>query len=251
MIFIIKLAELSFFVFFCIKLDGMESAKCETCSMRLKNPLKSLTKDLDQKPHCKTTKFIKKGEVIFDEGEHVNGIYCVHEGVCKVSKMSENGREQIIHLIKSGDLLGERNLISNECANLKSTAITDMEVCFIPRDEIMNHLNTNNDFTIDMLKHMASILKNTDNNLVNLGQKNVKQRLAYTLIYLDNRFGKREDGTININLSREDIANILGTTTETTIRLISEFKKKGFIELKNKKIKILSEQELKRLSLGD
>lgn len=227
------------------------SSKCEQCIIRQFNSLKELTRDeLIRISACKTSKTIKKGEVLFEEGQHINGVFCIKNGVCKVSKMSDNGRDQIVHLIQKGDLLGERSLINNEVANLKATAVNDMEVCFIPRDEIVNDLQSNPNFTMDLLKNMAISLKVADNVIVDMAQKTVKQRLASTLLYLNDKFDKTESGALNISLSREDIANIIGTATESAIRLLSEFKRKKLIDLKGKEIFVLDTQQLLNISTG-
>lgn len=226
-------------------------SKCEQCIVRQFNSLKALTKDeLVRISACKTSKIIKKGEVLFEEGEHINGVFCVKDGICKVSKMSDNGRDQIVHLIKKGDLLGERSLINNEASNLKAIAVNDMQVCFIPKEEIIRDLEKNPKFTMDVLKNMASSLKNADNVIVDMAQKTVKQRLAATLIFLDEKFEKDSDGALDVHLSREDIANIIGTATESAIRLLSEFKKKGLINLKGKQVFILDLPKLKDISTG-
>lgn len=198
----------------------------------------------------KSSKIIKKGEVIFEEGERVNGIYCVKSGICKISKMSDNGKDQIIHLVKQGDLLGERSLISNEAANLKATAVNDMEVCFVPKEEILKDLEENHNFTLAMLKNMANSLKSADNVIVDMAQKSVQQRLALTLVYLDENFKKNEDGSLNVSLSREDIASLIGTATESAIRLLSKFKKDKLINLKGKKITVLDKNSLRSIAEG-
>lgn len=226
-------------------------SKCEQCIVQKLNSLKELTKDeLIRITKCKTSQTIKKGEVIFEEGEHINGVFCIRSGVCKVSKMSENGRDQIIHLVQRGNLLGQRNLISDEATNLKAVALNDMEVCFIPRSEIMKDLENNHNFTMAMLKKFASDLKNADNVIVNMGQKTVKQRLAHTLLYLKENFNANENGSLSIHLSREDLANIVGTATETTIRLLSNFKQEEIISLKGKDIIILKDKKLKIIAGG-
>ncbi|SED62030.1 cAMP-binding domain of CRP or a regulatory subunit of cAMP-dependent protein kinases [Tenacibaculum sp. MAR_2010_89] len=226
-------------------------SKCEQCIVRQFNSLKALTKDeLVRVSGCKTSKLVKKGEVLFEEGEHINGVFCIKDGVCKVSKMSDNGRDQIVHLIKKGDLLGERSLINNETSNLKAIAVNDMEVCFIPKEEIIKDLEKNQNFTMEILKNMALSLKNADNVIVDMAQKTVKQRLAATLLYLDERFLKNSEGAIDVNFSREDIANIIGTATESAIRLLSEFKKNKLISLKGKNITILNPRGLKDISEG-
>ncbi|WP_368086538.1 Crp/Fnr family transcriptional regulator [Polaribacter sp. Hel1_33_78] len=99
-------------------------------------------------------------------------------------------------------------------------------MCFIPKDEIIKDLEKNPDFTMDILKTMANSLKKSENSVVNMAQKNVKQRLAETLLNLHSEFKTNQENAINIHLSREDIANIIGTATESAIRLLSDFKKK-------------------------
>ena len=138
-------------------------SKCEQCIVRQLSSLKELTRDeLIRISHCKTSKIIKRGEILFNEGDHVNGVFCIKDGVCKVSKMSENGRDQVIKLIKKGDLLGERSLITGGPANLTARALNDMEICFIPKEEIVRDLKRNNNFTMSMLKDLAESLRNAD-----------------------------------------------------------------------------------------
>ncbi len=226
-------------------------SKCEQCIVRQFNSLKHLSKEeLLRMSNCKTSKIIKKGEILFDEGEHINGVFCIKDGVCKVSKMSDNGRNQIVSLIQKGDLLGERSLISDEVSNLKAVALNDMEICFIPKDEIIRDLQKNNNFTMSVLKDMASSLKTADNLIVDMAQKTVKQRLAETLLHLETKFSTNTDGNINIQLSREDIANVIGTATESAIRLLSDLKKKKVIEFKGKDIKILNRIALEKMATG-
>jgi CRP-like cAMP-binding protein len=210
--------------------------------------LKSLTKEeLVRISNCKTSKTVKKGQLIFDEGENVNGIYCIREGICKLTKLSANGKDQIVKLVVKGDLIGQRSLVSEEATNLSATALNDMQVCFIPKHEIMRDLHENNDFTFDVLKEMAKDLKEADNLIVNMAQKSVRQRLAEALLYIHSAFGTDDEGMLTIVLSREDYANIVGTATESIIRILSQFKKSGFIATKGKQIKIEDVAALKRV----
>lgn len=226
-------------------------SNCEQCIVRQLNSLKSLNKEeLVRISACKTSRIIKKGEVLFEEGDHINGVFCISDGICKVSKMSSNGRDQIIHLVHKGDILGERSLINDEVANLKATAINDMEVCFIPREEIIKDLERNSEFSMNVLKDLANSLKGADNVIVDMAQKTVRQRLAEMLINLEEKFGHDLDNILNIHLSREDIANIIGTATESAIRLLSEFKKDGVISLKGKNISLKDIPELKKIAQG-
>lgn len=224
-------------------------SKCEQCIVRQLSSLKELTRDeLIRISHCKTSKIIKRGEILFNEGDHVNGVFCIKDGVCKVSKMSENGRDQVIKLVKKGDLLGERSLITGGPANLTASALNDMEICFIPKEEIVRDLKRNNNFTMSMLKDLAESLRNADEVIVDMAQKTVKQRLAETLIHLDKKFVKDDQGYIDVYLTREDIANIIGTATESAIRILSDFKKNGLIDFKGKRISILDVRGLERIA---
>jgi len=226
-------------------------SKCDQCIIRQFNSLKHLNKEeLLRMSNCKTSKIIKKGEAIFDEGERLKGVFCIKDGICKVSKMSENGRNHIISLVTKGDLLGERSLISDEASNLKAIALNDMEICFIPKEEIMKDLEKNPSFSLSVLKDMANTLKQADNVIVDMAQKTVKQRLAETLIKLHTKFGTNKENVIDIHLSREDIANIIGTATESAIRLLSDLKKKKIIMFKGKDISILNLSELEKIAQG-
>jgi CRP-like cAMP-binding protein len=224
-------------------------SKCEQCIVRQFSSLKALTKDeLLKMANCKTSYTIKKGETIFEEGETTNGIYCVKDGVCKMTKLSNNGKEQIVKLVKSGELLGQRSTISNEPANLTAIAIEDMEVCYIPKSEILGFFTQNNQFSMNVMKTICGDLKEADDLMVAMAQKSVKERLAQTLLYLADTFGLNDDNTLKIQLSREEIAGMIGTATESCIRLLSEFNKAELIELKGKKIALVNKSKLKKLA---
>lgn len=225
------------------------SSKCEQCIVRQFSSLKALNKEeLLKMAECKTSYTIKKGEPIFEEGESTNGIFCIKDGVCKLTKLSANGKDQIVKLVKPGELLGQRSLISEEPTNLSAVALEDMEVCFIPKKEIMEFFNDNNQFSMNVMKTICGDLKDADDHMVSLAQKSVKERLAETLLHLEDTFGKNEDGTLHIQLSREELAGMIGTATESCIRLLSEFNKTGLIELVGKKIAIVDRNKLKRMA---
>ncbi|MEO0037958.1 MAG: hypothetical protein RIQ59_1169 [Bacteroidota bacterium] len=224
-------------------------SKCEQCIVREFSSLKALNKEeLLKMAECKTSYTIKKGEPIFEEGESVNGIFCVKDGVCKLSKLSANGKDQIVKLVKSGELLGQRSLISEEPTNLSAVALEDMEVCFIPKTEIMNFFNQNNQFSMNVMRNICGDLKDADDHMVSMAQKNVKERLAETLLHLEDTFGKNSDGSLHIQLSRDELAGMIGTATESCIRLLSELNKSGLIDLSGKKITILDRNKLKRMA---
>jgi CRP-like cAMP-binding protein len=224
-------------------------SKCEQCIVRELSSLKALNKDeLLKMADCKTSYVVKKGDPLFEEGESLHGVYCVKDGIAKMTKLSANGKDQIIKLVKKGELLGQRSLISEEAANLSAVAIEDMEVCFIPKSEVLQFFNENNKFSMELMKTICGDLKEADDHMVDMAQKTVKQRLAATLLQLEKEFGKNEDGSLHIQLSREEIAGMIGTATESCIRLLSDLNKEGLIEIHGKKIILVDKNGLQRLS---
>ncbi len=225
-------------------------SKCDQCIIREISSLKALSKEeVIAMSNCKVSKVIKKGEVIFNEGEFINGIFCIKDGICKMTKLSPNGKDQIVKLTKKGELLGQRSLISNEPANLSAVALENMEICFIPKSEINSFIDNNKQFSMNVMKTVCTDLKDADDLMVRMAQKSVRERLAHTLLYLEDTFGTNEDLSLKIQLSRDDIAGMIGTATESCIRLLSEFNKLGLILLKGKSITILKKDKLKHLAL--
>ncbi len=239
----------------CSNLEGVNSmlmkSRCENCIVRQFNSLRAMSKEeLKRVSDTKVTKSIKKGQSIFEEGEKLNGVFCVRDGVSKLSKLSANGKDQIVKLASKGEVMGQRSVIAEESSNLSAVAVSDMEVCFIPKEGIVDALHKNPNFTVEVLRHMAHDLRQADDVIVNMSQKSVKQRVAEAFLYLRDNFGEDSNGYLTVTLSREDIANVVGTATESCIRIISEFKKKGFIKTSGKKIGVANDKKLRDLVEG-
>lgn len=225
--------------------------KCHQCIIRHFNSFKSLsTEELTCISDSKTEMIFKKGQVVFTEGSTINGVFCVKTGKCKLSKLNSNGKEQIVRFVKGGDVLGYRSVIADEPVTLTVTALDDMNACFIPKSDIFEALEKNPKFIMDMMKTACSDLKDANMTLSKMAQKSVRERLADTLLFLEETFDVTEDGFINIQLSREEISSIIGTATESAIRLLSGFKKEKLINLNGKSIQIIDAQRLRNISEG-
>lgn len=226
-------------------------SKCDQCIMREFSSLKSLSKEeLKNISHHKDSIDFKKGDVVFSEGNVLNGVYCINEGVCKLTRLSSNGKEQIVRFVKSGDMLGYRSILSEEPVALTVTVMKDMKACYVPKKEIFDSIKSNPNFSLDMMKIVCNDLKDANTTITNMAQKSVKERLADTLLFLNETFGVNEEGFLSIILTREELSSVIGTATESAIRLLSEFKKNGIIGLEGKKVKILDESELLKISQG-
>lgn len=224
--------------------------RCEQCIIREFSSLKALTREeLLTISETKTHFIVKKGETLFNEGDNLNGVYCIKDGFCKLTKLNSNGKDTIVKLAKNGDLLGQRSIINEETSNLTATAIEDMQICFIPKKEMMDYFTDNNKFSLLVTRDICNHLKDADKGLADHTHKTVKERLAIILLKLEEVGGiNSENNALNIQLSREDLANMVGTATESCIRLLSELKKDGIIELSGKKIILKDKNELKNLA---
>lgn len=228
------------------KLKSGFSAECENCGSRHKSIFCHLEmEELALFNESKSCMSFKKGQIIFNEGGHPLGIFCVNSGKVKLSHSGQDGKEQIIHMGKEGDVLGYRALLSSERYNATAVALDDTNICFVPRDTFFHVLKSSHGLSLEIIKLLASELRRAVNTITDLAQKPVRERTAEALLFLKETYGFEEDGaTINVVLSREDIANLVGTATETAIRLLSEFKNDKIVEFIGKKIKILDMAKL-------
>lgn len=202
---------------------------------------------LDEISDSKTCSVYRKGQVLFNEGGHPFGVYCVNKGKIKIAIIGEEGKEQIVRLAKDGDIIGYRSMIAGERYNATASALEDSQVCFIPKDVFLGSLKKSSSLSMEIMKLLSNQLKDAEIKLTHLAQKPVRERLAETLLFLKETYGF-EPGTdiLSVQLSREEIANLVGTATETAIRLLSELNKEKIIELIGKKIRIINQKLLIR-----
>jgi len=226
-------------------------SNCRQCIIKRFNALKTLTnEELETFSDHKTSLIIKKGENLMTEGNTINGLYCIRDGKGKLTKLNTNGKEQIIKFIKGGDILGHRSLLSEELVGLNAIALEDMHVCFIPKGDILDTIKDNNQFSLNLMKNISHQLNEANTLISQMAQKPVKDRLAETLLHLEEVFGVDNEDFIDVILTREEIANTIGTATESAIRLLSNLKKDGVIDLHGKRIKISNKSALKNISEG-
>lgn len=191
--------------------------------------------------------FFKRGSVIYAEGDSAKGCYFLYSGVLKVFKTGVEGKEQIIRVSKPGDLIGFRSVLSQERACTSTKVIEDAIVCFIPGNVLTKLIQENSNFALELMQITCRELGEANNYITDIAQKTVRERLAEILIQLESAFGLNEDGTLKIALTREELANMVGTATESVIRLLSEFKADQLIELNGRKIKIINNKGLRKV----
>ena len=202
-----------------------------------KSLLEPEIEELNQIMNCA---LYKRGSVIYNERSRINGTYIVISGIIKVYKTGFDGKEQIIRFAKGGDLVGFRSVISDELACTTSKIINDAVLCYIPGEELTKLIKENPEFAMALMKLTCKELGESNKYLTDIAQKTVRERLAEVLLLLMDTFELDEDFTLQISLTREELANMVGTATESVIRLLSEFKADKLIELNGRKIKLLN-----------
>jgi CRP-like cAMP-binding protein len=225
-----------------------ETDKCQNCPSKgqgvfcdLDNP------ELDELSQHKVTNLYKKGQTLFVQGNHPFGLYCVNSGNIKVTKTGADGKESIVRIVKGGDVLGHRSLFTSDYYTATATAIEDTKVCFIDKKYILKMMQEKPSVSLHIINKLSRDMGAAENKVSSFHQKNVRERLAELLLLLKESHGEKLEGDkfkLNIKLTREEMATMIGTANETLIRFISEFKDEGLIEQQGKTIIIANEERL-------
>lgn len=196
-----------------------------------------------------TVHYFKKNEMIHYEGDVPTHMMVLASGKVKVYKEGVGSRAQIIRMLKPGEHFGYRAIIANENYNTNVSAFEASTIYMIKADIFLSILKHNNAFCYRFLEELASDLGASDARTVNLTQKHIRGRLAEALLVLKKNYGLEEDGaTINIYLAREDLANLSNMTTSNAIRTLSNFSNEHIIAMDGRKLKIIDEERLVRIS---
>lgn len=198
--------------------------------------------------HARVAHFTKN-ELIYLEGEMPLDLMCLFKGKVKIFKNGVGGRSQIIRIIRPMQYFGYWAFFAREPYITSASAFESCTVCFIPMEVIETLLKRNAPLTLFFVRLLAVDLGIADQRVVNLTQKHVRGRLAESLLFLKESYGMEEDGaTINIYLAREDLANLSNMTTSNAIRTLSMFVNERLITIDGRKIKIIDEERLRKIS---
>ncbi|MGI8892769.1 MAG: Crp/Fnr family transcriptional regulator [Bacteroidia bacterium] len=227
-----------------------ENPSCATCPSRYTSVFCeigiNLLGDINR---TKGYSVYRKGQLIFHEGSRPSGLFVVHTGKVKIFKIGEEGREQIIRFAKTGDIIGYRALLSDDLYMASATTMEESGICFIPRSLINELIAKEPSFPLQVMKLLSNDLRVAEDRLTDFAQKPVRERLAEALLTLRDKYGYEEDEkTLNINMTREEIANIIGTATETVIRILSDLKSEKVLMLNGRRISILNERKLSAIA---
>ncbi len=196
----------------------------------------------------KSSKFYKKGSIIFYENEIAKGLHLVNNGKLKLFKTLADGNEQILKLSSTGDIIGYRGLLGNEKYIASAETLEDSQICYIPRQYLFELLTKNIALTLRLFEIFASDLAYVENKALRFLQNSSREKLAKSLLELNETYGLDELGFINIKLRREELASLCGMAAETVVRLLKEFEENNILSLSLKKIAIKNMDELKRVA---
>ena len=190
----------------------------------------------------------KKKEQIYTEGFYPKGIFFVSKGKVKTYRTNEQGKEFITGLYKEGDFFGYLALLEEEKYTDSATTLEDSEICMIPKDDFFSLIYKNAEVSRKFIKMISDNLEEKEEQLVRLAYNSVRKRVAEALVTLYNRYKKDADQLFSMNISREDLANLAGTATETTIRTLSDFKDENLIDIKGGLITVVNFNKLSKMN---
>lgn len=227
--------------------SGKTSESCRLCQSFETGIFSELSdQDVELLKQSKIKNRYKRKQIIFYEGNPIVGLYCIQLGKVKLYKTSDRGKQQILKIAQAGHVLGHSSLFTDTPHIATAEAIEDSEICFLDKNRFLSILQANPAVALKLLGQLSRDLNRSEGQVLDLAYKSARVRFAEFLLTLKQSFGVCDNGAyrLHINLTREELAQAIGTTTETAVRLLSEFRAGGLIELEKKSIVLLDFKKL-------
>jgi len=201
---------------------------------------------IDELGLYKTVNTYKKNQAIFLQDNPAYGVYCIQSGKVKISSVGKEGKETILRLASAGELLGHTTIFSNEAYTASAVAMEDCVVCYLEKEKFLKAVAKYPMLTLNIMSQLSHTMRASEAQNVALAQKNVRERFAALLLKFIETYGAKvgERVRLDIKLTRDEMASMIGTSMETLVRLITEFKNEGIIEQDGKVIFIIDEKKL-------
>jgi CRP-like cAMP-binding protein len=197
-----------------------------------------------------TEELYPKGQIIFREGAYPSGIFFIREGKVKKYKVDKHGREQILYVANTGELIGYHALLADERYPDAAATIENSKIAFIPKEDFLAVLDKSKQLSQRLLKALSHEFSVFANNIFLIGQKSVRERFAIQLVLMREKYKENfvPGMAVEINMSREDLASLVGTARENIVRILKDFKDEGILETKGRKIIIKDVGKLIRVA---
>jgi CRP/FNR family transcriptional regulator, polysaccharide utilization system transcription regulator len=230
-----------------------ERPECSECKVFKRSYFSTLENgDLEDLKYEKSASVYKTGQIVFQEDSRAVGVYCLHSGKVKLYKVDNEGREQIVRFVIAGELFGYSSITGSRYYLVTAEAIEDSVVCFINANFFSELTSRYPEILRTLVTSLGTMLNDAEDKMISLARKQVRERLAESLLTLCRKF--HPDGCMDnnvLNLSREDLANIVGSATETIIRLLSDFREEELIEIEGRKIILKDVKRLRKIASFD
>jgi CRP-like cAMP-binding protein len=189
----------------------------------------------------------RKKQIIYTEGNHPGRMFYVVSGKVKTFKSNDDGKELTVGLYSEGEFFGYIALLENGVYRESAEAMEDSEIALIPRDDFESLINNNSEVSRKFIKMLAHNVVEREEQLLNLAYNSLRKRVADALITLQRKYKRGTEEHFSIHISREDLANIAGTATESLIRTLSDFRGEKLIDIKDGNIILLNEKKLQSM----
>jgi CRP/FNR family transcriptional regulator len=235
-----------------IAMDGnghaCSNSDCTICQAREDSIFSELTRsDLEILERVRATRNYAHGEIIYSPDDETIGLFCILEGKVEIYRVGRAGKEQVIRLAGPGDVIGYRSLLCGDHDGSYAEAIEYARICTIPKDAFLALMMRSPGFAARLMTLLSTELRTAEERIVELAHKPVRERVAEVLLMLRETYGLEEDQrTINVSMTRGELASIVGTAMESVSRQLSRFKQEGMIDLIGRRITILDERALIR-----
>ncbi|WP_097027997.1 Crp/Fnr family transcriptional regulator [Clostridium peptidivorans] len=221
--------------------------RCHHTLCAKKVPIFSSLEDEDLRKIVQSTGHMefKKGETLFNEGEKSSTLFIINEGQVKLTKMTKEGKEQIIHILTSGDFFGELSLFSDsDTYNFSAYAISNLKICTLTKKDMDEILMKNPEISLKILREVTRKLSETENLAQNLATNDAEVRIAHMILEFAEKYGTETSDGIKIKLpiNREEMANYAGVTRETISRKLSKFEELNIISIVGNKVIIIKDE---------
>jgi CRP-like cAMP-binding protein/CheY-like chemotaxis protein len=228
-----------------LKKSSLRNREYDLSSEGLDNFIQDARHALKLEDLCKDKKIksVKKKSLLFSEGDSPLNIFFIKKGTVKIFKSHAEGKELILSMQKAGDFFGFESILENRQYEESAEAMEDTEIITIPRHDFLTLINGHPDVSLSFIKMLSKKVSDKEKQLLGLAYNTVRQRTAETILKISGIKGTEE----KISISREDLAKMVGTAPESVIRVLSDFKEEGLIEIESGKIKIQKPDKLEKI----
>jgi CRP-like cAMP-binding protein len=193
-------------------------------------------------------KSIGKKEMIYHEGDELRTVFFLNKGKVRTFKMNNDGKEFVTGLHSAGDFLGYMSVLEGGRVGESAETLEDCELALIPREEMLALMYKDRDVSMRFIKMLTREVKEKEERLLDLAYSSVRQRVAQALLRLRERYAEGDSSRLGVRISREDLATIVGTATESLIRTLSDLKDDGLIRMDGREILIGDPRRLEQLA---